>query len=456
MNAHAYDVVVVGARVAGSALALRLARAGARVCLLDRATFPSPTLSTHVLHTVAPLRELGVLDRVLASGAPLLRETRFAIQGVRMTLGRADDPGLCPRRESLDTALLTAAGEAGADVRCGVRVLEVLRRDGAVAGVLAEGSGGRRYELTAPVVVGADGRNSTIARAMGARRYLVTAAPRPAYFGYFSGVAAPPAFIWQRPGDELVAGAPTDGGLFLTLAQPSAGVDPRLRGDDGRAFAEYVGGVSTELGELLAGATPVGELRRMPGYQCYFRESAGPGWALVGDAGHFKDVTPGQGINDALRQAERLAGALLFGLSRPARLAGALRAYWAWRDTDAFDMYWFGTDLGVSGPLPHLVAGMLHRVARRPAARDALHEVLAHRRRPAAVFSPPRLLAATVTAIRDGSMPARAALAQAGALTAAELRRRMIAARRIGALPAVPTTVSEPVAPPASQTIPAR
>ncbi|HET8658029.1 MAG TPA: NAD(P)/FAD-dependent oxidoreductase [Micromonosporaceae bacterium] len=445
-----YDVVIVGARVAGSALALRLARAGARVCVVDRAVFPSPTISTHVLHTVTPLRELGVLDAVLASGAPLLRETRFLIEGVRLTVPQEHDPGLCPRRESLDTTLMAAAAEAGADVRCGVRMLEVLReRGGAVRGVLVEREGGRRVEVCAPVVVGADGRNSAVGRAVGARRYLVTSAPRPAFYSYYEGVTPPEALVWHRLGDHLVAGAPTDAGLFLTLAQPSPHVSPKLRSDDGQLFAKFVGECSPELGDLLAGARPVGEVRRMPAYQCYFRESAGDGWALLGDAGHFKDVTPGQGINDALRQAERLAGALLYGLSHPAHLAGALRAYWVWRDADARGMYWFGFDLGRSGPQPELVVDMLRSISRRPRDLHLLHEVLAHRSDPSKLLSPGRLLSVTAAQLRNGPMPARAALAQMASLAATDLRRRLAAVRRLAEAPggsatAVPEAASRP------------
>lgn len=444
-----YDVVIVGARVAGSTLALRLARAGARVCVLERAAFPSPTISTHVLHTVAPLRELGALDAVLASGTPLLTETHFNIQGVRFTIGQQNDPGLCPRREILDTALMSAAVDAGAEVRCGVRVLEVLQRaDGTAVGVVIDDGNGGRAELTAGAVVGADGRNSTVARAVGARRYLITSAPRPAFYGYFEGVPAPPALIWQRLGDHLVAGAPTDSGLFLTFTQPSPHVAPKLRAEDGRQLAEYVSKQSPELGELLDGARPVGEVKRMPAYQCYFRESAGKSWALVGDAGHFKDVTPGQGINDAIRQSERLAGALLYGLSHPRHLARALHAYWVWRDSDAFDIYWFGTDMGRSGPLPDLAVDMLRSVTRKPKLLDAMHEVLAHRRPSTAVLNPPRLFAATAAQLLRGPLSRSVTLAQMSELIRTDTRRKVVAARRLSVAPDLGTA---PVASPAPE-----
>jgi menaquinone-9 beta-reductase len=430
MVATHFDVIVVGGRVAGSALALRLARAGVRVCLLERVRFPSPTISTHVLHTVQPLRDLGLLAEARAAGAPLLTETRFLIQGVPIHLEHPDDPGLCPRRDHLDTVLCQAAEKAGADVRPGTRVVDVLRTDGATRGVVAVAEDGTRTELYAPVVVGADGRNSTVARAMGARRYLVTGAPRPAFFGYFEGVTSPPGMVWQRPGDALVAGAPTDAGLYLVLTQPT--VAPSFRDFD---LASYVSSASPDLAALLADARPVGEVRRMPAYPCYFRESAGPGWALLGDAGHFKDVTPGQGINDALRQAQRLAGALVYGLSHPRRLAHALHAYWVWRDEDAQGMYWFGTDLGAAGPLPDLVAAMLRDVASRQGSRHALHEVLAHRRAPSTVLSPGRLLRVAAGTVLAGQIPARTAVREFAALAGTDVRRRAGAALRRSVAP---------------------
>ncbi|MBW3575523.1 MAG: FAD-dependent monooxygenase [Actinobacteria bacterium] len=171
----AFDVVVVGARCAGSPLAALLAREGLSVAVVDRAEFPSDTLSTHIFQNegVRVLERLGVLDEVLASGAPWLERNRLRVEGLRIDAAiprRADDPGpwLCVRRPLLDTVLVDAARKAGADVRTGTTVVGLVQEDGRVSGVSVRAQGGDEV-LRAPLVVGADGMKPTLGRVCGFR-----------------------------------------------------------------------------------------------------------------------------------------------------------------------------------------------------------------------------------------------------------------------------------------------
>jgi menaquinone-9 beta-reductase len=180
-----WDAIIVGARCAGSPLARFLAREGKRVLLIDAATFPSDQpLSTHFIHGfgMAILDELGLGDRVRAIATPI---TRMVQQVEDLTVAvRPTIAGTSPRRTDLDQILLDGAREAGAEVRLGLRVLEVVRDGGRVSGVVVEDRDGKREELRCMVVVGADGRNSTIAERVGAAKYLDYPSPRGFYWAY--------------------------------------------------------------------------------------------------------------------------------------------------------------------------------------------------------------------------------------------------------------------------------
>ena len=163
----AYDAIVVGARCAGSPTAMLLARAGQRVLLVDRATFPSDTVSTHAVHApgVAALRRWGLLERLDATGCPPLRTYSydfgpFTISGPPNPV----DGDVCyaygPRRTVLDKLLVDAAAEAGAEVREGFVVEEVVFDNNAVTGLRGHAKGGKTVTESARIVIGADGRNS--------------------------------------------------------------------------------------------------------------------------------------------------------------------------------------------------------------------------------------------------------------------------------------------------------
>jgi 2-polyprenyl-6-methoxyphenol hydroxylase-like FAD-dependent oxidoreductase len=175
-----YDAIVVGARCAGSSTALLLARRGLKVLLVDRATFPSDTISTHILwpHGAEILGRWELRDRLAASGVPpICRRMTFDV-GPFALLGTIPDAndgmgGFCPRRTVLDSLLVNAAAEAGVDVRESFTVAELLMTGDTVVGIRGHGNGLRSVEEQARVVIGADGVNSFVARAVHAPEYDV-------------------------------------------------------------------------------------------------------------------------------------------------------------------------------------------------------------------------------------------------------------------------------------------
>ncbi len=256
-------------------------------------------------------------------------------------------PMLCVRRITLDVHLVEAAREAGVDLRLHTRVTGLLERGGRVRGVRVTSRDGRVSDIGADLVVGADGRLSTIARLTGARRYHVTSSERMSTWAYFRGVKAQPVarVYYHRLGDDFVVAAPADHDLFITISCPSLETLDDVRADSEGSFQRTIQGCPP-VAALLEGAERVTKFRGLTRFEGFFREAAGPGWVLAGDSGHFKDPTPGQGISDALRQVERLSEAILRGFSRPADRDEELRRWWRWRDADAIQHYWFANDIG--------------------------------------------------------------------------------------------------------------
>jgi 2-polyprenyl-6-methoxyphenol hydroxylase-like FAD-dependent oxidoreductase len=384
-RSNQFDVIVVGARCAGSPLATLLCRAGLKVCLVDRAEFPSDTPSTHGIQPcgVRILDRLGVLDEILERTEPV-ENGLLVFDDVRIEVPRFDRdlgaPMLNVRRVTLDAILLEAAAAAGVEVRTGTTVKDLIESDGRVVGV--ETTAGA---LRAPLVVGADGARSTVARLVGAAEYDETPAQRIFMWGYFEGVEAGRKVWLGRIADQAFLASPTDADLFLAAIVPPIDRWDELRRDRDRHYAE---GLSRwpELAAHLDGARRVGPVRMMSRWHGFFRESAGPGWALVGDAGHFKDPTPGQGISDALRQAVELAGAIETALGGAEDADRVLRAWWSWRDRDAWEMYWFAGDMA-SGRTPLLSRAIEERMAGDPRLVKGLMRVLNHELPPSRLFT---------------------------------------------------------------------
>jgi 2-polyprenyl-6-methoxyphenol hydroxylase-like FAD-dependent oxidoreductase len=418
-----FDVVIVGARCAGSPLATHLARSGLKVCLVDRARFPSDTPSTHGVQPngVEALERLGALER-LRKESPLIDRGVLAFDDLRVEIPSlteaAGAPMLNARRTVLDEALLETAVQAGVEARQGVSVTGLLESGGRVAGVeTTDGPIGAR------LVVGADGARSTVARLAGARTYAETPGRRIFLWAYFEGVGGPTDVWLGQQGDRAYLASATDGGLYL-----AAVVEPIERHDEARAERDRVfrDGVAAwpELQERVAGAKMVGPVRAMGRWTGFFREAAGPGWALVGDAGHFKDPTPGQGIADALRQVERMASALTEGWEEDASLDAALRRWWKWRDEDAWEMYWLAQDMGPTDAAPILARELQLRLAEDPELTHRFVRVLNHEI-PASKLIDPRLgLSMIWSALAQRRGQRRAVLGEVRELVVNEFRRR--------------------------------
>lgn len=339
-----FDAIVVGARCAGSPTAMLLARAGHRVLLIDRAAFPSDTLSTHLIHQpgVAALARWGLLETLRASGCPPLNRAVYEVADVRLEgCARGVDgqrAGYSPRRHVLDAILVEAATAAGAELRENCRVTRLLYDDtGRVIGV--EGHhGGRRFSERAHLVIGADGMRSTVARLARAPYTVRDPKLTCAYYSYWAGV--PAALELYESTGSWVAAVPThdDATLVLTYFPQSRFEDVRVDAD--RAHRDRIRATAPALDERLRGKEQVERLRGTGDQQNFFRQAAGPGWALVGDAGHHKDSITARGISDAFFQAESLAGRVGERLGGdPALLDQALRRYAEDRDATLMPGY---------------------------------------------------------------------------------------------------------------------
>lgn len=341
-----HDVVVVGARCAGAATGMLLARLGRDVVVVDRAVFPSDTLSTHSIARsgVVQLHRWGLLDAVLESGAPPIREVSFHTRDgvvVRQIKDRAGvDLLVAPRRHVLDPILVDAAAEAGAKIRTGVTVTDVtLDANGRADGVIGRDADGDPIRIRARFVVGADGLRSRVARSVGAPMQDRRTSSGSIRYTYVAGLGARGTEF--HLGDRVFAGIfPTHGGEANVwvcgpdhlLGNPGSGPERQRR------FDALLRATSPALADRVAAATqtaPVRAFDRMPNQ---LRHPVGPGWALVGDAGYFRDAVTGHGMSDAFRDAELLARAIDRALSGEDD-AVALAAYHAQRDHSVAEIF---------------------------------------------------------------------------------------------------------------------
>jgi 2-polyprenyl-6-methoxyphenol hydroxylase-like FAD-dependent oxidoreductase len=387
---QAFDAIVVGARCAGSPTAMLLARRGHRVLLVDRASFPSDTTSTHLIHPpgIASLERWGLLDAVVASGSPPIDTYAFDLGPITISgaPGTPEAPvAYAPRRTVLDKLLVDAASEAGAEVRERFTVESLVLDDGRVVGVRGHSKGGSPVTELASVVIGADGRYSLVADAVDAPEYNVKPQLQVSYYSYWSGLPMSNRFETAiRPGfgyaawptnDELtlvIAGRPIDqfdalrANIEATFLE-TLEIDP--------AFAERVRNAKRE--ERFVGAALRG----------YFRKPFGPGWALVGDAGYNKDFITAQGINDAFRDAELCASAIDDALGGRRSFESALGEYQTRRDEHVLPMYEFTADFAALEPLPPEQEQLFAAISSRQESMDGFARVAAGVTSPAEFFS---------------------------------------------------------------------
>jgi 2-polyprenyl-6-methoxyphenol hydroxylase-like FAD-dependent oxidoreductase len=372
-----YDAIIVGARCAGAPTAMLLARKGYRVLVVDRATFPSDTISTHVMHPlgVAALARWGLLDRLTSTGCPPIHTYAFdfgpiAISGTPGTT--ATPVAYCPRRTILDKLLVDAAVEAGAEVREGFVVDEILIEHERVVGIRGR-SGTNTITERAPVVIGADGRYSLVAQAVGAESYNEKPPLLAAYYTYWSGLPMEGRFeTYVRP-QRGFAAAPTHNGWTLTVGGwPHSEFDANKKDVEGHflkmlalapAFAERVRGAKREA--PFAGAA----------VSNFFRKPYGPGWALVGDAGYNRDPITAQGITDAFRDAERCAVALDQAFSGGRSFDDAMQDYQRERDEHVQPMYEFTCQLATLQPPPPEMQQLLGMLPGNQKAMDGFAQM---------------------------------------------------------------------------------
>jgi len=387
----AFDAIVVGARCAGSPTAMLLARNGYRVLVLDRATFPSDTLSTHILHPlgVRALSKWGLLDRLTATGCPPIDTYAFDFGAFTLAgaPGTTDAPvAYCPRRTILDQLLIEAAASAGAEVREGFTVDEVVALDGRVVGIRGRSKHGASIVERARVVVGADGLRSLVASAVRPEPYDERPPLLAGYYAYWSGLPMDSKFetyIREKRGFGV---APTHDDLTMVIAGwPYAEFAQNRQDIEGNylktielapAFAERLRSAKREA-RFLGAAVPN-----------YFRKPYGPGWALVGDAGYNRDFITGQGIMDAFHDAELCAAALDSAFSGRRPFDDAMMEYQNTRDARVKPMYEFTCQLASLEPPPPEMQQLFGALVGNREAMDGFARVNAGTISPAEFFAP--------------------------------------------------------------------
>jgi len=373
-----YDAIIVGARCAGSSTAMRLARKGYRVLVVDRATFPSDTVSTHVVQplAVAALARWGLIDRLTATGCPPIHTYTFdfgpfTISGAP---GTKDTPvAYCPRRTVLDKLLVDAAAEAGAEIREGFAVEEILIEDGRVVGIKGRSKGAATVTERAQVIVGADGRYSLMAEAVRPEQYNEKPPLLAAYYTYWSGLPMDGRFeTYIRPHRGFAA-APTHNGLTLTVGGwPYSEFETNKKDVEGNFLKSF--DLAPEFADRVRGAK-----REAPfagaAVSNFFRKPYGPGWALVGDAGYNRDPITAQGITDAFRDAERCAIALDQAFTGARSFDEAMSEYQRDRDEHVLPMYEFTCQLATLQPPPPEMQQLLGAIHGNQKAMDGFAQM---------------------------------------------------------------------------------
>jgi flavin-dependent dehydrogenase len=394
-----YDAIVVGARAAGSPTAMLLARKGHRVLLVDRATFPSDTLSTHYIHQpgVARLQRWGLLDRLLATGCPPSRHLVFDVGPFALRGAPPPTDGVteayAPRRTVLDALLVEAAAEAGAEVRTGFSVDELVFSGGAVVGVRSGDSVER-----ARVVIGADGRNSLVARAVHAADYDERPGLACAYYTYWGGIDSGDVELYARDGRMVMGGAATNDGLRIVIVFWPKAEFHAVRADVERSFHDALA-LAPPLAERLATGERADRFYGIGDLPFWYREPFGPGWALVGDAGYHKDPITAQGISDAFRDSELLADALDAGFTGTRPLDEALGEYERVRNEETRGLYELTYEFASLAPPAPDKQALFGALRENAADTHRFFGVVAGTVRPEEFFAPDNLARITGTPV---------------------------------------------------------
>jgi 2-polyprenyl-6-methoxyphenol hydroxylase-like FAD-dependent oxidoreductase len=401
-----YDAIVVGARCAGSPTAMLLARKGYRVLIVDRDAFPSDIMSTHYIHQsgIARLNRWGLLDKVVATNCPPIANITaefgpVVISGTPPPIDGIVD-AYCPRRRLLDQILVEAAVEAGAEFREKFTVHDLLTDGDTVTGIRGRSGGGASVEERAEIVIGADGMHSVVARTVSAPEYEVVPGKTFGYYSYFSGLPVEGATVYHRE-RSINFTFPTNDGLTCVAVEAPVDGFHAFRANIEANFLRALDDVAG-LSERVRAAKREEPFRGTGDLANFFRKPFGPGWALVGDAGYHKDPVTGQGITDALRDAELLSDAIEAGRGGRAPLDEALAGYEAQRNVVAMPLYQITLQQISFAPPPAESQMLLGAVARRPEEMSRFLGLLSGGTSTSEYFSPENL-----KRVIAGAAPAR-------------------------------------------------
>jgi 2-polyprenyl-6-methoxyphenol hydroxylase-like FAD-dependent oxidoreductase len=387
-----YDAIVVGARCAGASTAMLLARSGHKVLLLDRDEFPSDMVaSTHMVwHAgIARLKDWGLLDRLKATGCPAMAKMNLDLGEFVLSADAppAGDVTQCyaPRRYVLDSILVQAAVEAGAELRRG-SVVSLLTEGDHVVGVRYSDHAGPMIEERAHLVVGADGTNSSIARFTGAQVYDETPQLQGTYYAYFADLPLDSMEFYSRPGRMVYAWGTNDG---MTVAGICCRYEDyrRLSDDPERNFFAEAEALTPEFCQRVRTARREGAWLK-GATRSIRRKAFGPGWALVGDAGITMDPISAAGIANALRDAQYLADAAHQGLSGATSLDEAIAQFQHRRDASVMPIYEFTREMAKLDPPPQQVIDLFVALRDNPKDTSDYFGIFAQTVSPAAFFAP--------------------------------------------------------------------
>jgi flavin-dependent dehydrogenase len=378
-----YEAIVIGARCAGSPTAMLLARKGHRVLLVDKATFPSDTMSTHLIHPpgIAALERWGLLDRLLETGCPPVEHYSFDFGPVSVAGSPRPIDGetraFGPRRTVLDKLLVDAAAEAGAEVREAFTVEEILSDDGTVTGVRGHSKGGDSVNERAEVVIGADGKHSLLAKAVEPEEYNQRPSQMAMYYAYWSEL--PVGGFETRIRAENRRGwaaLPTNDGLTcVPFGWPREEFEQNKKDVEANFLAAME--LDPAFGERIRSAKRESKFigsAELPGY---FRKPFGSGWVLVGDAGYHKNPITAMGINDAFRDAELVAEGLHTAFAGERSFDDGMRAYQEMRDTVAMPVYEFTCEFANVAPPPPEMQQLIGAMQGNQEAQDQFISVQA-------------------------------------------------------------------------------
>lgn len=425
-----YDVIIVGARCAGAALGTFLSRSGVDTLLLDaNARYSDMPMSTHYVHPpgMDVLDELGIGDDVRRA-TPASRRTQYRLDRYHFVAEYPDRrAACCVRRSTLDPLLQEVAQSAGCELRESARVVELIKDKERVRGVVVE-QAGRRERLEADLVVGADGRHSTVARFAMLEEYLSFPMTRGGYWMYFPTPALwrdDPRFAdWDAfvgyEGDGLRYIFQCDGDLLLLAAAPP-NAEARGWHDD------YVGNTmnyfkrSEVTRPIVEASAPIGKGVGLLKANFFYRRAVAPGVALVGDAGTFKDFVTGHGMTDAFIGAQRLHAAILIGTE------AAYERYWRERDVETLPLFMDAIRLGQVGFNNPFNRALFETLSRNPGLARRLPEIADRRRSPLTAFTQTELISIVLRAVVRGRLnvlPHFVRIGKGMQATAAEIGRR--------------------------------